>query len=341
MDTLSFILLLSSYCLLFIIVNVHCTSIHANNNNNNNYNNNVKQKNGITSTYIVTFNTYYPSNEHFNILNSILTTKTTTTNTNENNQKKQNLQWQYIPRKNKATIQFPSDFALIFLENPKIQEQILLTDKRIKRISLDQKYVKRNEQHGLGTSSFGLSWSRMSGDKKDNNNNNNNNNNNKKYRYNKYGRPPFPFATDQWDGKGPPPKTTSSSTATSNKNDNNHPSIRRRSLKFGSFFKTDDYKDYAGDITNAFDANKLWKAGYTGEGIKVAVFDTGVKKNHPHFKKVKERSNWTDEPGLGDGVGHGTFVAGVIASFKDCLGFAPDAELYTYRVFTNDQVSFT
>ena len=66
-----------------------------------------------------------------------------------------------------------------------------------------------------------------------------------------------------------------------------------------------------------------------------------MKKNHPHFKEVKERSNWTDEPGLGDGVGHGTFVAGVIASFKDCLGFAPDAELYTYRVFTNDQVSFT
>ena len=64
-------------------------------------------------------------------------------------------------------------------------------------------------------------------------------------------------------------------------------------------------------------------------------------ENHPHFKKVKERSNWTDEPGLGDGVGHGTFVAGVIASFKGCLGFAPDAELYTYRVFTNDQVSFT
>ena len=64
------------------------------------------------------------------------------------------------------------------------------------------------------------------------------------------------------------------------------------------------------------------------------------EKNHPHFKRSR-RSNWTDEPGLGDGVGHGTFVAGVIASFKDCLGFAPDAELYTYRVFTNDQVSFT
>lgn len=32
---------------------------------------------------------------------------------------------------------------------------------------------------------------------------------------------------------------------------------------------------------------------------------------------------------------------GVIASSKDCLGFAPDAELHIYRVFTNNQVSYT
>ena len=40
------------------------------------------------------------------------------------------------------------------------------------------------------------------------------------------------------------------------------------------------------------------------------------------------------------GLGHGTFVAGVISSNKDCLGFAPDADLYIFRVFTNNQVSF-
>ncbi len=40
------------------------------------------------------------------------------------------------------------------------------------------------------------------------------------------------------------------------------------------------------------------------------------------------------------GLGHGTFVAGVIASSKECLGFAPDAELHVYRVFTNNQVKF-
>jgi len=39
------------------------------------------------------------------------------------------------------------------------------------------------------------------------------------------------------------------------------------------------------------------------------------------------------------GLGHGTFVAGVIASYKECLGFAPDADLYIFRVFTNSQVS--
>lgn len=38
------------------------------------------------------------------------------------------------------------------------------------------------------------------------------------------------------------------------------------------------------------------------------------------------------------GLGHGTFVAGVIASSKECLGFAPDADLYIFRVFTNNQV---
>ena len=38
------------------------------------------------------------------------------------------------------------------------------------------------------------------------------------------------------------------------------------------------------------------------------------------------------------GLGHGTFVAGVISSHKECLGFAPDADLYVFRVFTNNQV---
>lgn len=94
-------------------------------------------------------------------------------------------------------------------------------------------------------------------------------------------------------------------------------------------------------ITELLKANALWKMGITGKGIKVAVFDTGLSKTHPHFKKIKERTNWTNEKLLDDGVSHGTFVAGLIASSKECLGFAPDAELYIFRVFTNNQVSYT
>lgn len=94
-------------------------------------------------------------------------------------------------------------------------------------------------------------------------------------------------------------------------------------------------------ITTMLKADGLWSMKITGQGIRVAVFDTGLAKDHPHFKRVKERTNWTNEKSLDDGVSHGTFVAGVIASSKECLGFAPDAELHIYRVFTNNQVSYT
>ena len=78
--------------------------------------------------------------------------------------------------------------------------------------------------------------------------------------------------------------------------------------------------------------------GITGAGVKVAVFDTGLAKSHPHFRKIRERSNWTNEKTFEDGLGHGTFVAGLVASSKQSLGFAPDAELHIFRVFTNNQV---
>jgi len=94
-------------------------------------------------------------------------------------------------------------------------------------------------------------------------------------------------------------------------------------------------------ITSILNADVLWEMGITGANVKVAVFDTGLSKKHPHFKRIKERTNWTNEKTLEDGLGHGTFVAGVIASSKECLGFAPNADLHIYRVFTNNQVSYT
>lgn len=95
-------------------------------------------------------------------------------------------------------------------------------------------------------------------------------------------------------------------------------------------------------IASILRADGIWKMGVTGSGVRVAVFDTGLSRKHPHFKKVKERTNWTNEKTLDDQLGHGTFVAGVIASSsKECPGLSPDAEIYVFRVFTNNQVSYT
>ena len=113
-------------------------------------------------------------------------------------------------------------------------------------------------------------------------------------------------------------------------------------------------------------ADILWERGVTGAGVRVAIFDTGLSKTHPHFKRIRERTNWTNEKTLDDELGHGTFVAGVVASSAEvkatvlisiiclhfcqlfvyfssqqCLGFAPDAELHIFRVFTKKQVSYT
>lgn len=93
-------------------------------------------------------------------------------------------------------------------------------------------------------------------------------------------------------------------------------------------------------VTDLFSAHDLWRK-HTGTGVNVAIFDTGLRRGHPHFRNVIDITNWTDEDSTEDGLGHGTFVTGVIASSSECLGFAPDANLHIYRVFTNNRVSYT
>ncbi|KAL6558401.1 Membrane-bound transcription factor site-1 protease [Orobanche minor] len=91
-------------------------------------------------------------------------------------------------------------------------------------------------------------------------------------------------------------------------------------------------------VTSLFGADSLWSKGYTGTKVKMAIFDTGIRTNHPHFRNIKERTNWTNEDTLNDNLGHGTFVAGVIAGQDaECLGFAPDTEIFAFRVFTDAQ----
>jgi hypothetical protein len=87
----------------------------------------------------------------------------------------------------------------------------------------------------------------------------------------------------------------------------------------------------------------LWTKGITGARVKVAVFDTGLgQRGTPFLNNVMEQRDWTSDKSIEDGVGHGTFVASMVAGTNpQCMGLAPDTEMFFFRVFTSRRVSFT
>lgn len=40
-------------------------------------------------------------------------------------------------------------------------------------------------------------------------------------------------------------------------------------------------------VTSYFGTDTLWSKGYTGAKVKMAIFDTGIRANHPHFRNIK------------------------------------------------------
>lgn len=81
---------------------------------------------------------------------------------------------------------------------------------------------------------------------------------------------------------------------------------------------------------------------YAGQGVKIAIFDSGLNANHPHFANISDRINWTHDTTADDLVGHGSFVAGVVAgTSQQCPGIAPMSKIYMFRVFSTTQQSYT
>ncbi|WP_243299394.1 S8 family peptidase [Bacillus litorisediminis] len=83
------------------------------------------------------------------------------------------------------------------------------------------------------------------------------------------------------------------------------------------------------------DAPQMADAGLTGNGVKVAILDTGIDTDHPDLKVAGGVCVAESCPaGFDDNNGHGTHIAGIIAAQDNeigVLGIAPNVELYAIK----------
>ena len=90
-------------------------------------------------------------------------------------------------------------------------------------------------------------------------------------------------------------------------------------------------------------AEDLWQRS-TGQGVKVAILDTGVKASHPDLRgQVAQGYNAiTKKPGArSDDNGHGTFLAGMIAGKSNgsgVVGIAPNARIIPVKVLNSEGI---
>lgn len=81
---------------------------------------------------------------------------------------------------------------------------------------------------------------------------------------------------------------------------------------------------------SAYGIPSLW-SHTKGEGVLVAVIDSGIA-DHPDLEgAVKDSRNFSFDPDAHDTVGHGTHVAGIIAARKGMKGIAPECQLLAIK----------
>lgn len=93
------------------------------------------------------------------------------------------------------------------------------------------------------------------------------------------------------------------------------------------------------------EAASIWEDSNQGEGIVIAVIDTGIDTDHPDLKdQIIDGRNFTSDydgdPNIfEDNNGHGTHVSGTIAASLDnegVVGVAPKAKILSLKALTGE-----
>ncbi|MFE2632650.1 S8 family serine peptidase [Streptomyces sp. NPDC059374] len=94
--------------------------------------------------------------------------------------------------------------------------------------------------------------------------------------------------------------------------------------------------------TAQINAPTAWKSGYEGQGVKVAVLDTGADAHHPDLAgRIAVAEDFSGSGNTDDHFGHGTHVASIVggsgaASGGTRRGVAPKADLLIGKVLDDD-----
>jgi major intracellular serine protease len=111
-------------------------------------------------------------------------------------------------------------------------------------------------------------------------------------------------------------------------------------------FKVESIQSKADEIpygVKQIEAPKMWRHGEKGNGILIAILDTGIDRTHPDLEsRILDGRNFTPEStedDYSDLNGHGTHVAGTIAAAETgtgVIGVAPEAKLLICKVLDSE-----
>ena len=121
------------------------------------------------------------------------------------------------------------------------------------------------------------------------------------------------------------------------------------SLVSSTIVNTTSSEDDIPEGVKLIGAPKFWERGKKGQGVTIAIIDTGCDVDHPDLKDriVGVRNFTTDDNSkkniVTDYVGHGTHVAGIIAANKNgngIVGVAPKADLLILKALSKNGGSY-